>query len=57
MAEYDGKIRVGIELDINQFKNCASTIENEYQKIDNAFSKVSKDLTNKGDLSSFKSSA
>lgn len=57
MADYDGKIRVGLELDTKQFKNGASTIEKEYQKIDKAFSKLAKDLTTTGDLSAFKSSA
>ena len=57
MADYDGRIRVGLELDTKQFKNGASTIEKEYQKIDKAFSKLVKDLTTTGDLSAFKSSA
>ena len=57
MAGYDGKIRVGLELNTEQFKSGANEIKSEYEYLRKSFSDIANELKKTGDMSAFKKSA
>ena len=57
MANVDGSIRIGIELNTEQFKSGAKVIKSEYEHLRKSFSDIAKDLEKTGDMSAFKKSA